>query len=115
MRIEPLSAYSYRHVIRISSAILGFERYWDVAFHTNDVADSQSHGSGLKSVVMWDRDSGVKLANNEPTRPFFKQSQINTFAEANRGDGIQHVAMTSTDIIAAVGHLRAQSPAKYRK
>jgi 4-hydroxyphenylpyruvate dioxygenase len=61
----------------------------------------------LKSIVMWDPGSNVKFANNEPFRPFFKESQINLFAEDNRGDGIQHSALSVGDIIGAVRGLRA--------
>jgi 4-hydroxyphenylpyruvate dioxygenase len=57
---------------------------------------------------MWDPASGVKLANNEPFRPFFKESQINIFAEDNRGDGIQHSALAVTDIVGAVRGLRGR-------
>jgi 4-hydroxyphenylpyruvate dioxygenase len=89
--------------------VLGFEQLWEIAFHTNDVAspEKRSHGSGLKSVVMWDPHSGIKFANNEPFRPFFKDSQINIFAEDNRGDGVQHSALAVTDIQQAVRGLRA--------
>jgi 4-hydroxyphenylpyruvate dioxygenase len=56
--------------------VLGFERYWDVEFHTRDVGRVKMRdGSGLRSVVMWDRTSGLKFANNEPYRPNFKGSQ----------------------------------------
>ena len=55
---------------------------------------------------MWDAKSGVKFANNEPFRPFFKDSQINIFAEDNRGDGIQHAAIAVYDIIPAVRKMR---------
>ena len=90
--------------------VLGFVPLWEIAFHTNDVpgAEKRTHGSGLKSVVMWDPASGVKLANNEPFRPFFKESQINIFAEDNRGDGIQHSALSVTDIVGAVRGLRGR-------
>ncbi len=90
--------------------VLGFERLWEIAFHTSDVASAsgpRAHGSGLKSVVMWDPASGVKFANNEPFRPFFKQSQINLFAEDNRGDGVQHSALSVGDIVRTVRGLRA--------
>jgi 4-hydroxyphenylpyruvate dioxygenase len=89
--------------------VLGFEQLWEIAFHTNDVAaaEKRTHGSGLKSVVMWDPTSGVKFANNEPFRPFFKESQINVFAEDNRGDGVQHSALAVADIVGAVRGLRA--------
>jgi len=90
--------------------VLGFEQIWEIAFHTNDVAAAQKrdHGSGLKSVVMGDPQSGIKFANNEPFRPYFKESQINIFAEDNRGDGVQHSALAVTDILQAVRGLRAR-------
>jgi 4-hydroxyphenylpyruvate dioxygenase len=89
--------------------VLGFQPYWSIAFHTKDVATGRhEHGSGLKSVVMWDPTSGVKFANNEPFRPFFKDSQINLFAEDNRGDGIQHAALAVNDIVTTVRGLRAR-------
>src|SRR6185436_19500495 len=90
--------------------VLGFEQFWEIAFHTNDVAaaEKREHGSGLKSVVMWDPASSLKFANNEPFRPFFKESQINIFAEDNRGDGVQHSALAVTDIVTAVRGLRAR-------
>jgi len=87
--------------------VMGFEQMWEVEFHTSDVDPGRKTGSGLKSIVMWEPHSGVKFANNEPARPFFKQSQINIFNEELRGDGVQHVALTVADIITAVRGLRA--------
>jgi len=89
--------------------VLGFERFWEIEFHTNDVAEGKDHGSGLRSAVMWDPNSGVKFANNEPYRPFFKASQINLFNEEHRGDGIQHLALAVQDIIPAVREMRRRS------
>ncbi len=87
--------------------VLGFERFWEVQFHTDDVhGEPGDHGSGLRSAVMWDPESGVRFANNEPYRPHFKDSQINIFHEENRGDGIQHVALHVRDIIPCVRGLR---------
>jgi 4-hydroxyphenylpyruvate dioxygenase len=91
--------------------VMGFEHFWDVQFHTRDVpsarpARTAEHGSGLRSAVMSDPRTGIKFANNEPYRPAFKNSQINVFHEDNRGDGVQHVALGTTDIIAAVRGLR---------
>jgi len=95
--------------------VLGFEPFWEIAFHTNDVATdgsaARTHGSGLKSIVMWDRASGLKFANNEPFRPFFKESQINLFAEDNRGDGVQHSALAVPDVVGAIRGLRARGVA----
>ena len=86
--------------------VMGFTQYWNVEFHTDDVATDTSRGSGLRSVVMCDLSSGVKFANNEPWRPFFKASQINIFNEEHRGDGVQHVALTVKDILSAVTGMR---------
>jgi 4-hydroxyphenylpyruvate dioxygenase len=91
--------------------VMGFEHFWDVQFHTRDVPSAKSartvgHGSGLRSAVMSDPRTGIKFANNEPYRPAFKNSQINVFHEDNRGDGVQHVALGTTDIISAVRGLR---------
>ncbi|MBX5482154.1 MAG: 4-hydroxyphenylpyruvate dioxygenase [Myxococcaceae bacterium] len=86
--------------------VMGFERFWRIEFHTEDVAKNGDHGSGLRSVVLWDPKSGVKFANNEPWRPFFKTSQINIFVEDHRGDGVQHLALTVDDIVSSVRGLR---------
>src|SRR6187399_658056 len=68
--------------------VLGFERFWDVEFHTEDVQKGMGgSGSGLKSQVMWDPVSKIKFANNEPFRPHFRGSQVNVFHEQHRGDG----------------------------
>ena len=87
--------------------VMGFEQMWEVEFHTSDVDPARKTGSGLKSIVMWDPKSNVKFANNEPARPFFRSSQINIFNEELRGDGVQHVALTVSDILTAVRALRA--------
>jgi 4-hydroxyphenylpyruvate dioxygenase len=87
--------------------VMGFEKFWEVKFHTDDVAGERDHGSGLKSEVMYDPSgSGAKFANNEPLRPHFKSSQINLFNEDHRGDGIQHLAIACEDLIPAVRGLR---------
>jgi 4-hydroxyphenylpyruvate dioxygenase len=87
--------------------VLGLERFWEVQFHTRDVARGAVHeGSGLRSRVMWDPGTGIKFANNEPYRPSFKTSQINIFHEHNNGDGVQHVALSTGNIVDAVHGLR---------
>jgi 4-hydroxyphenylpyruvate dioxygenase len=105
--------------------VLGFEEFWEVQFHTAEAASEQrkkammAKGSGLRSVVMRDPKSGVKFANNEPWRPAFKSSQINVFHEDQRGDGVQHAALTVGDILSAVRGLAGRgvefmpTPASY--
>jgi 4-hydroxyphenylpyruvate dioxygenase len=92
--------------------VMGFEPYWDVEFHTRDVRSRESHGgSGLRSIVMWDPASGVKIANNEPAAPAFKSSQIYVFCEDHRGPGIQHIALAVEDIVATVKGMRERGVA----
>ena len=86
--------------------VMGFEQYWDIAFHTSDMSKDLERGSGLKSVVMRDPVSGVKFANNEPAYPFFDQSQIKLFIDDLRGEGIQHIALITENIIETVSGLR---------
>jgi len=86
--------------------VLGLEEYWDIEFHTDDKAGAADHGSGLKSVVLWDPHSGVKFANNEPKRPHFESSQIYGFVMDNLGPGFQHAALATADIITTVRGLR---------
>jgi 4-hydroxyphenylpyruvate dioxygenase len=86
--------------------VLGFEEYWNIQFHTEDVKKGDEHGSGLKSIVMWDPSSGLKFATNEPLRPFFKQSQVNVFVEENRGPGVQHIALRVPEIIPVVDEMK---------
>jgi|GEM_PF-74690 len=88
--------------------VLGLEEYWDIEFHTDsdDKTATSGHGSGLKSIVLWDPHSGVKFANNEPKRPHFESSQIYGFVVDNLGEGFQHAAITTPDIIGTVRSLR---------
>lgn len=76
--------------------VMGFEQYWQVRFHTSDIKGEE--GSGLASIVMWDPESKVKMANNEPLLPQFEASQIYTFVEDNQGPGVQHIAFHVPDI-----------------
>jgi 4-hydroxyphenylpyruvate dioxygenase len=114
------NAFGFEHIDHITSnfqtmapailwleRVLGFERFWDIEFHTQDVATQRfDDGSGLRSIVMRDPLTGIKFANNEPYRPFFKHSQINLFNEDHRGDGVQHIALSTPDILQTVRGLR---------
>lgn len=109
--LQPLTAF-YRDV-------LGFERFWEIAFHTNDVNPNLPVGSGLYSEVMWHPESGIKFANNEPAKPYFRNSQIDIYCRDNRGSGVQHVAYRVPEIIPVVesmknrGALFLAAPAQY--
>lgn len=86
--------------------VLGFEPFWEIKFHTSDVAKQFAHGSGLKSIVMWDPVSQVKFATNEPLRPHFRDSQIYKFVEDNEGPGVQHIAFNVKNVIWTVEELK---------
>ncbi|MFT3713646.1 MAG: VOC family protein [Archangium sp.] len=88
--------------------VMGFEEFWNIAFHTEeDIKAGDQHGTGLKSTVMWDPHSTVKFANNEPSRPRFRQSQINVYVEDQRGEGVQHLALIVKDIVGTVRAMRS--------
>ncbi len=114
LTMQPIIAW-YRDV-------LGFEPFWEISFHTLDVAKkARESGSGLRSIVMWDPESGVKFATNEPLRPFFRDSQISKFVEDNWGNGIQHIAFAVPDILRTVEEMQHRDvefmkthPAYYR-
>lgn len=84
--------------------VMGFEEYWNVKFHTSD--SKADGGSGLASTVMWDPESKIKLANNEPAAPNFERSQVYTFVEDNHGAGVQHIAFHVPQIEDSVDTLR---------
>jgi 4-hydroxyphenylpyruvate dioxygenase len=98
LTMQPIIAW-YRDV-------LGMVPFWDISFHTQDVAKERASGSGLRSIVMWDPVSHVKFATNEPLRPHFRDSQIAKFVDDNGGPGVQHVAFAVDDILWSVEELR---------
>jgi 4-hydroxyphenylpyruvate dioxygenase len=98
-------------VITWMEQVMGFERHWGIEFHTQDVKKGNFGGSGLKSIVVWDPESEVKFANNEPAAPFYKNSQIFLYCEDNRGPGVQHVALGVGDIISTVEGIRKRGVA----
>lgn len=89
----------YRHC-------LGFEQYWGIEFHTTHHKPDLGTGSGLESIVMWDKESGIKFATNQPLAPYFNNSQIQVYIEDNHGSGIQHIAFGTKNIIHTVEKLR---------
>ena len=63
----------------------------------------QTEQSGLNSQVLFAPSSQLYFNINEPTSP---RSQIQTFLDANRGAGIQHIALHSEPIVPTVTALR---------
>ena len=63
----------------------------------------QTEHSGLNSQVLCDLETQLYFNINEPTS---EHSQIQTFINANRGPGIQHIALHSDPIVPTVAALR---------
>lgn len=85
--------------------VMGFEEYWRVEFHTSDTKGEDT-GSGLASIVMYDPESKIKMANNEPAVPNFAASQVYNFIEDNNGPGVQHLAFHVPHIQSTVSALQ---------
>lgn len=99
--------------------VMGLKQLWEIEFHSQSSAGPEGQfagqsaeqnaerGTGLKSIVMYDPESGVKFANNEPRAPNFHASQIYLYCEDHRGPGVQHVALTVDNLVEAVRATRA--------
>ncbi|KAI0025265.1 4-hydroxyphenylpyruvate dioxygenase [Xylariomycetidae sp. FL0641] len=81
---------------------LRFHRFWSV-----DDRTICTEFSALSSVVMSSAGGAVKMPINEPARGK-KRSQIEEFVVYNAGPGVQHVALGTRDIVAAVAAMRAR-------
>lgn len=81
---------------------LGFHRFWSV-----DDDDICTEYSALKSVVMSSSNDKVKMPINEPAAGK-KQSQIEEYVDFYGGAGVQHIALRTDDIVAAIANLRAR-------
>ncbi|KAJ2542438.1 hypothetical protein EV175_006057 [Coemansia sp. RSA 1933] len=80
--------------------MLGFHRFWSV-----DDKDIHTEYSSLRSIVMAEWNERVKMPINEPAKGL-RKSQIDEYIEFYGGPGIQHIALRSHDIIAAVSNMK---------
>jgi 4-hydroxyphenylpyruvate dioxygenase len=81
---------------------LSFHRFWSV-----DDSQICTEFSALSSVVMASAGDVVKMPINEPAAGK-KRSQIEEYIVYNSGPGVQHIALLTPDIVAAVSALRAR-------
>ncbi len=81
--------------------VLGFAQL----VHFDDDQISTGY-SALMSTVVWD-GSRIVLPINEPADGR-KKSQIQEYVEAYDGPGVQHIALATNDIVAAVAALRSR-------
>lgn len=81
---------------------LSFHRFWSV-----DDSQISTEFSALNSIVMASPNNVVKMPINEPA-PGKKKSQIEEYVDFYEGAGVQHIALRTNDIIAAVTNMRAR-------
>lgn len=81
--------------------VFNFHRYWTV-----DDKDNSTEFSSLRSVVVADQDERIKMPMNEPASGK-RKSQVQEYLDFYGSPGVQHIAMTSRDIIATVRQLIA--------
>ncbi|XP_051152022.1 4-hydroxyphenylpyruvate dioxygenase [Andrographis paniculata] len=84
--------------------LTGFHEFAE--FTAEDVGTTES---GLNSVVLANNDETVLLPLNEPVYGTKRKSQIQTYLEHNEGAGVQHLALTSEDIIRTLKEMRQRS------
>lgn len=82
--------------------VLGFRNL--VSFDDNDISTEYT---ALQSKVMANKSGSVKFPLNEPATGK-KRSQIEEFLNFYHGEGIQHIAVATDDIIRTVAELRAR-------
>lgn len=84
--------------------VFGFHRF--LSFDDKDISTEHT---ALRSKVMSDPSNGlhIKFPINEPAEGK-RKSQIQEYIDFNRGAGVQHVALTTGDIIHTISLLRAR-------
>jgi 4-hydroxyphenylpyruvate dioxygenase len=87
----------------LSSAVNWYQRV--LGFQTEQNFDIQTEKSALRSQVMVHAEGGVQFPINESASA---NSQIQEFLDANRGPGIQHMALQTDRIVEVVTDLRSR-------
>jgi len=84
-----------------------------------DPEDISTKYSALVSKVMANKSGSVKLPINEPYEMGLRKSQITEYLDYYNAPGVQHIAITTRDIIATVKEMKARgieflgTPASY--
>jgi len=87
----------------LSSAVSWYQKV--LGFAPQQDFDIQTEKSALRSQVMVHAEGGVQFPINEPASA---NSQIQEFLSANRGPGIQHMALQTDHIVSVVADLRSR-------
>ena len=98
----------------LERSVAWYERV--LGFQPQQGFEIQTAYSALCSRVLRHPSGGVQLPINEPAS---SNSQIQEFLDLNRGSGVQHIALETTDLLGTIAHLRQkglpliQVPATY--
>lgn len=80
-----------------------FEKTLDLETYIHfDKGDISTQYSSLISKVVRSKNSAVRFPINEPAEGL-KKSQIDEYLEVNLGPGVQHVAISTQDIVGTIG------------
>ncbi|MBN3906433.1 MAG: 4-hydroxyphenylpyruvate dioxygenase [Nostoc sp. NMS1] len=86
----------------LESAVTWYENILD--FQPQQAFKIKTNRSALHSQVMVSHNGSVQLPINEPAS---RNSQIQEFLDINRGPGIQHIALRTTNLVSAIAKFRA--------
>ncbi len=86
----------------LERAVAWYEKILD--FQPQQAFKIKTNRSALHSQVMVSRNGSVQLPINEPAS---SNSQIQEFLDVNRGPGIQHLALRTTNLVSAIAKFRA--------
>ncbi|MCW5314483.1 4-hydroxyphenylpyruvate dioxygenase [Nostoc sp. KVJ3] len=86
----------------LENAVTWYENILD--FQPQQAFKIKTNRSALHSQVMISHNGSVQLPINEPAS---KNSQIQEFLDVNRGPGIQHIALRTTNLVSAIAKFRA--------
>ncbi|KAH7654463.1 4-hydroxyphenylpyruvate dioxygenase protein [Dioscorea alata] len=87
--------------------VAGFTGFHEFAeFTAEDVGTAES---GLNSMVLADNEERVLIPMNEPVKGTVRRSQIQTYLDYNGGPGVQHLALSSDNVLKTLREMRART------
>lgn len=86
--------------VKFYQEVMGFAQI--LSFDDNDISTEYT---ALMSKVMSNGNGRIKFPINEPA-PGLKKSQVDEYLEFYEGEGVQHVAVATDDIVSTVTQLR---------
>ncbi|RUS95910.1 4-hydroxyphenylpyruvate dioxygenase [Dulcicalothrix desertica PCC 7102] len=107
---EPRTLVNIDHIVlnvptgELDNAVTWYEKILD--FQPQQSFNIQTENSGLHSRVMISRCGGVQLPINQPATG---NSQIQEFLDFNQGAGIQHIALSSSNLLETISLFRSRN------